>query len=145
MVPQLVAVTLLRVSQVTVQVTAVLLFPVTEPVNCWVRLVMTLAEVGVTEMLTVEEALLPQPSAASPSAAARMNIVDNFHQLIPILPSSLDRRPYYASFSPCRLPGLPICAQHILNSALPHPQLKRPAHREPERAYRIEEIRPLRV
>jgi hypothetical protein len=85
MLPQVLAATPL--AQLSVQVIAVLLFPVTAPLNCCVRLVITLAVVGVTVMATPEELLPPQPHA--PSAAARATIVDNFHHLIPFLPKFL--------------------------------------------------------
>ena len=86
MVPQVFAAT--PVAQATVQVTAVLLLPVTRPLKSWVRLVITLAVVGEIVMATPEELLPPQPSA--PSAAARVSIVENFHHLIPVLPKFLD-------------------------------------------------------
>jgi hypothetical protein len=89
MLPQVFAVT--PVAQATVQVTEVLLFPVTVPVKGWVRLVITLAVVGEIVMETPVELLPPQPSA--PSAAARVSIVENFHHLIPVLPRFLEVPP----------------------------------------------------
>jgi hypothetical protein len=68
-----------------------LVLPVTTPLKSWVRLVITLAVVGETVMLTPEALLLPHPQA--PSAAARASIVENFHHLIPVLPKFLDIRP----------------------------------------------------
>ena len=81
MVPQFVASTLLMVSQVKLQVIAVLELPVTRPLKSCVLLVITLAEVGEIVMLTVEELLPPQPNA--PSAATRVSIVESFHRFIP--------------------------------------------------------------
>jgi hypothetical protein len=81
-------------------VIAVLLLPVTAPVNCWVLFVITLVVVGVTVMETPEEALDPQPNA--PSAHARASIVDNFHHLIPILPKLLGAFPCGAGIGPRR-------------------------------------------
>src|SRR5450631_4877968 len=52
MVPQLVASTVLMVSQVRVQVIAILVLPVTRPLKSWVLLVITLATVGETVMAT---------------------------------------------------------------------------------------------
>jgi hypothetical protein len=101
MVPQVFAVT--SVAQAKVQVTAVLLLPVTEPVNCCVLLVITLAVVGVTVMATVVELLLPQPRA--PSAAAKVSIVENFHHLIPILPKFFNIRPRGTSVEPLPAAG----------------------------------------
>ena len=88
--PQVLAATL--VAQARLQVIVVLLLPVTTPLKSWVRLVITLAVVGETVMLTPEALLLP-PHPQAPSAAARASIVDNFHQLIPVLPKFLDIRP----------------------------------------------------
>jgi hypothetical protein len=92
-VPQEFAATL--VAHVRLQVMAVLLLPVTRPLKSCVRLVITLALVGEITMVTVELALLPHPIA--PSAAARANIVEYFHQLIPVLPNYLDLRRSCAS------------------------------------------------
>src|ERR1700676_2739414 len=99
--------------------------------------------VGEIAMATPEDLLLPQPNA--PSAAARVSIVENFHHLIPVLPKFLDIRPRSTSFDLWRLSGFSIFKPRILSSGLQNPQSKRPAHGEPERANRIEEIRLLRV
>jgi len=142
MAPHVLAVT--PVAQVTVQVTALLSDPVTVGVNGWVRLVITLAMVGVIVIVTPAELLLlPQPQA--PNAAARVSIAETFHQLIPVLPKFLNIRPRSTSFDPWRWSGLSSSQSHIRNSALQNPKSKRPAHGEPERAHRIEEIGPLRV
>src|SRR6266851_9978758 len=90
-----------------------------------------------------ELVLLPQPQA--PNAAARVSIVETFHDLIPVLPTFRNIRPRSTSFDPWRLSGLSSLQSHILNSALQNPQSKRPAHGETERAHRIEKIRPLRT
>lgn len=81
-VPQVLAVT--PVAQTTAQVTLVLLEPVTRAEKSWVRLVITLAAVGETEIVIDEELLLPQPKALS--AVARVSIENHFHRLIPVLP-----------------------------------------------------------
>src|SRR5579862_2684331 len=141
MLPQLFAAT--PVAQARDQVIAVLLEPVTRPLNSCVLLVITLAVVGEIVMETPEELLPPQPRA--PSTAARVSTVENFHQLIPVLPRLLNLRPRYTSFGPCRSTDPSIFKSPILISALQAPQLKRSAHREPERTHRIEEIRLLRV
>src|SRR5216683_7361298 len=100
--------------------------------------------VGEIVMVTPAELLLlPQPQA--PNAAAIVSIVETFHQLIPVLPTFLNIRPRGTSFDPWRLSGLSSLQSHILNSVLQNPQSNRPAHREPERAHRIEEIGPLRI
>src|SRR5258707_390175 len=104
---------------------------------------MTLAEVGEIAIVTPEDLLLPQPNA--PSAAARVRIVENFHHLIPVLPRFLEIRSRSASFDLWRLSGPSIFESHILSSEPQHSQSKRTAHRESERAHRIEEIRPLRI
>src|SRR4029077_15921773 len=89
MVPQAGAVT--PVGQVTVHVAAWSLDPVTKALNVWVVLVITLATVGEIAMLMVDAALPPpQPSAPSPST--RINIVKNFHRLMPVLPRTLNVR-----------------------------------------------------
>src|SRR5580700_9291851 len=88
MLPQVFAVT--PEAQVRVQVIAVLLEPLTRPLKSCVLLVITLAVVGETVMVTPEELLPPQPRA--PKAAARVSIVENFHHLIPVLPRLLDIR-----------------------------------------------------
>src|SRR5450631_215353 len=85
MVPQAGAVT--PVGQVTVQVTVVLLFPVTRLENCRVRFVITLACTGEIVSETVELAELP-PQPSAPSAIARVSPIELiFHHLIPVLPS----------------------------------------------------------
>ena len=61
-------------------------------------MVITLAVVGETVMVTPEELLPPHPHA--PSAAARVSIVENFHHLIPVLPKFLDIRPRSIGLSP---------------------------------------------
>ena len=131
------------VAQVKVQVIAVLLEPDTRPLKSCVLLVITLARVGEIAMVTPEDLLLPHPIA--PSAAARVSIVENFHHLIPVLPRFLSIRPRSTNITAWRSSGLPHFESHILRSGLQNPQSKRPAHREAERAYWIEEIRPLRV
>src|SRR5579862_9689796 len=98
MLPQLFAAT--PVAQARDQVIAVLLEPLTSPLNSCVRLVITLAVVGEIVMETPEELLPPQPRA--PSAAARVSIVDNFHQLIPVLPKFLNLRPRRTSLGQWR-------------------------------------------
>jgi hypothetical protein len=103
MVPQFVASTLLTVSQVKLQVIAVLLLPVTRPLKSCVLLVITLAEVGEIVMLTVEELLPPQPNA--PSAATRVSIVESFHRFIPVLQKIRDIRTGSANIFTPRLPG----------------------------------------
>jgi hypothetical protein len=91
MVPHPVTVTLLTTGQVTVQVTVVVEVPVTREANCWVVFVMTLAAVGEIVTTTVEAVLLPQPTAPSASTAStRVNIEQNFHRLIPVLPKVLE-------------------------------------------------------
>ena len=85
--PQVPAVT--PVAHVTVQLTVVLLEPVTVAVKGWVRLVMTLALSGATEIATPEEVLFPQPE--TPSATATASNEKSFHHLIPALPRFLDR------------------------------------------------------
>src|SRR6266481_6269844 len=90
-----------------------------------------------------EELLLPHPSA--PSAAARVSIVETFHQLIPFLPRFLDIRPRTTIPKVQRSHALSIFESHILCSGPLNPQSKRPAHCEAEGAHRIEEIGPLRV
>jgi hypothetical protein len=102
-VPQFVARILLTVSQVKVQVIAVLELPVTRPLNSCVLLVITLAEVGEIVIATVEELLPPQPNA--PSAAMRVSIVESFHRFIPVLQKFRDIRLGSANNSTCRLPG----------------------------------------
>src|ERR1700674_4418789 len=115
------------VAQVRVQVIAVLLEPVTAPLKSWVRLVITLAMVGVIVMVTPAELLLlPQPQ--TPNTAARVSIVENFHHLIPVLPRFLDIRPRSTSLDLWRSSGLSILKPHILSSGLRNPQSKRPAH-----------------
>jgi hypothetical protein len=141
MLPQVFTVT--PEAQASVQVIAVLLEPLTRPLKSCVLLVITLAVVGEIEIVTPEELLPPQPRA--PSAAARVSIVDNFHQLIPVLPKFLNLRPRRTSFDLWRSIEISIFNSRILNSELQHPQSKRPAHRESERAHRVEEIRLLRV
>ncbi len=141
MLPQEFAAT--PVAQTRVQVIAVLLEPVTSPLNSCVRLVITLAVVGEIVMVTPEELLPPQPRA--PSAAARVSIVENFHQLIPVLPKFLDLRPRRTSIDLWLSPDFPNFKPHSVNSARQNPQSKRPAHSEPEGAHRIEEIRLLRI
>src|ERR1700693_1059107 len=99
MAPHVLAAT--PVAQVRVQVTAVLLEPVTTPLKSCVRLVITLAMVGEIAMVTPAELLLlPQPQA--PNAAASVSIVENFHHLIPVLPRFLDIRPRSTSRDPWR-------------------------------------------
>lgn len=90
------------VAQVTVQVIAVLLEPVTEPVNCWDLLVITLAMTGETVMAT-PEVLLPRPQPNAPIAAESVSIVENFHRLIPVLPKFLNFRPRGAGLGLSRL------------------------------------------
>src|SRR5579863_1813921 len=141
MEPQVFAAT--PVAQATVQVIAVLLEPVTVPLNCSLLFVITLAEVGVIVMETPEELLPPQPQA--PSAAARASIVETFHRLIPVLPKSLNICPRGPRGDPCRSFRLSIFKPHMLNFTPHNPQSKRPAHGEAERADWIKEIRPLRV
>jgi hypothetical protein len=82
MVPQAGAVT--PVGQVTLHVTAVSVVPVTNGVNVWVVLVITLAVVGEIVKEIVDVAPPPQPSTPTPSA--RANIEQNFHRLMPVLP-----------------------------------------------------------
>src|ERR1700688_2944249 len=137
MLPHVFAVT--PVAHARVQVIAVLVEPVTRPLKTCVLLVITLAMVGVIVMVTVEELLPPQPNA--PSAAAKVSIVENFHQLIPVLPKFLNIRPRSTSFDAGRLSGPSSFPSRMLNSTAQNPQLKRPAHRESERAHRIKEIR----
>src|ERR1700722_17709929 len=103
MVPQFVASTLLMVSQVKLQVIAVLELPVTRPLKSCVLLVITLAEVGEIVMLTVEELLPPQPNA--PSAATRVSIVESFHRFIPVLQKIRDIRTSSANIFTRRLPA----------------------------------------
>jgi hypothetical protein len=79
------------VAQVKLQEIVVSLFPVTAPLKSCVLLVITLAVVGEIVMATVEEALLPHPSA--PSAPARVSNKENFHHLMPFLPIFLNIRP----------------------------------------------------
>jgi|SRR5882672_5721726 len=87
MVPQAGAVT--PVGQVTVHVTAVSVVPVTNGVNVWVVLVITLAVVGEIVKEIVDEAPpLPQPKTPDPSA--RIKIEQNFHRLMPVLPRKLN-------------------------------------------------------
>jgi len=100
--PQLLAAT--PVAHVTLQLIAVLLLPVTLPLNCWVRLVITLAVVGATVIVTVDDALDPHPTA--PSAAASAAIAKNFHHLIPVLPKILDIGSRIAIFGLRRPSGL---------------------------------------
>jgi hypothetical protein len=141
--PHVLAVT--PVSQVRDQVIAVLLEPVTIPLNCCVRLVITLAVVGEIVRDTPEELLEPHPAA--PSTAARIRSAQNLQHVIPALPKFPSVRPRAARTSSERSrPALPsILQSHIVDSVPRTSQLKRPAHREPQRANRIEEIRPLRV
>jgi hypothetical protein len=103
MLPQFVASTLLTVSQVKVQVIAVLVLPETRPLKSCVLLVITLAEVGEIVMVTLEELLPPQPNA--PSVAARVSIVESFHRFIPVLQKFRDIRPRSANISARRFPG----------------------------------------
>jgi hypothetical protein len=103
MEPQFVARTLLIVSQVKLQVIAVLVLPVTRPLKSWVLLVITLAEVGDIVMLTVEELLPPQPNA--PSVATRVSIVESFHRFIPVLQKFRDIRTGSTNTFTRRLPG----------------------------------------
>ena len=77
------------VAHVTVQLTVVLLEPVTVAVNGCVRLVMGLAAVGLTAIVTPEEVLFPQPE--TPSATATASNEKSFHHLIPALPRFFDR------------------------------------------------------
>src|SRR6202521_3486408 len=86
--------------------------------------------------------LLSQPQA--PHVAARVSLGENFQHLMPLLPKFLDIRPRSTNFDLWRSSGLSI-KPHILGSGLRNQQSKRPAHREPERAHRVKEIRPLRV
>ena len=111
MLPQVLAAT--PVVQVMVQVIAVLLEPLTKPLKSCVRLVMTLADVGEIEIVTLEEFPDPQPSV--PSAAARATIVENFHQLIPILPNFLNIRPLSACAGLRRLSENSLSKSHIHN------------------------------
>src|ERR1700680_2072592 len=114
MLPHVFAVT--PVAHARVQVIAVLVEPVTRPLKTCVLLVITLAMVGVIVMVTVEELLPPHPNA--PSAAARVSIVENFHDLIPVLPKFLNIRLCSTSFDLWRLPGLSNFTSRILNSAV---------------------------
>jgi hypothetical protein len=118
MVPQAGAVT--PVGQVTVQVTVVLLFPVTWLENCWVRFVITLAVKGEIASATPVEEFPPlQPMA--PSSTARVSPIElSFHHLIPVLPSFAFMRPSCVcpaakriSFSPLKSRVIPnfICAR----------------------------------
>jgi len=86
MVPQAGAVT--PVGQVTVQVTAMFVFPVTTAANCWVVFVITLA-VGVVIAMVTLAALLLLLQPATPSAIARVHIKLDFHHLITVLPTFL--------------------------------------------------------
>ena len=62
-------------------------------------MVITLAMVGEIVIVTPPELLLlPQPQA--PNIAAIVSIVENLHQLIPVLPTFLNIRPRSASFDP---------------------------------------------
>jgi hypothetical protein len=101
MLPQALAAT--PVTQVSFQVTPVLLDPDTCALNCCVLLVITLAEVGEIVMVTLEELLPPQPNA--PSVAARVSIVESFHRFIPVLQKFRDIRPRSANISARRFPG----------------------------------------
>jgi hypothetical protein len=100
------------VAQAKVQEMAVLLFPVTTPLKSCVLFVITLEMVGEIAMVTVEEALLPHPNA--PSATARVSIKENFHQLIPVLPRSLNFRPRTIGLVTTWSSGLSIFEWHIL-------------------------------
>src|SRR6266478_1661640 len=135
MVPQAGAVT--PVGQVTAQVAVWSLDPVTKTLNAWVVFVITLAVAGEIAMaMDVAVLLLPQPTAPSPSA--RVKIEQSFHRLMPVLPRKLDIR---STIGP-RLVSVSKSARHP--TFIPK-RSERPAHCEPERAYGIEKIRPLRV
>src|ERR1700730_7024141 len=94
MVPQAGAVT--PVGQVTVQVAVWSLDPVTKALNVWVVLVITLATVGEIAML-MEDAAVPPPQPRAPNPSTRVNIVKNFHRLMPVLPRTPNIR---ATFGP---------------------------------------------
>src|ERR1035437_476386 len=96
---------------------------------------MTLADTGL--MVTVTDAELP-PQPRAPSASARISIEQNFHRLIPTLPRKLNIRPAID-------PRFISAPKSVCHPTFIPPRLERPAHREPERAYRIEKIGPLWV
>src|SRR5690242_20622473 len=99
MVPQLVTVAPVTVAQVTFQVTVVFVLPVTKEEIGKVVFVMTLAFCGEITRETVDVVLLlPQPRA--PSASMRINIEQNFHRLIPVLPKVLNIRSSSTGLSP---------------------------------------------
>lgn len=141
--PQFVARMLLTVSQVKLQVIAVLVLPVTRPLKSCVLLVITLAEVGEIVMLTVDELLPPQPNA--PRVATRVSNVESFHRFIPVLQKFRDIRTGSANTFTLRLPGPSIPELITQISAQQNSLLERPAHREPECAHWIKEICPLRI
>jgi len=136
MVPQAGAVT--PVGQVTVHVTAVSVVPVTNGVNTWGVLVITLAVGGeIVKEIVDEAAPPPQPSTLNPSA--RIKIEKNFHRLMPILPRTLNIRSAIG-------PRFVFASKIVPPSGVFVPtRSERPAYGEPERAYRIEKISPLRV
>src|ERR1700681_3035838 len=89
MVPQAGAVK--SVGHVAVQVAVWSLDPLTNAVKGWgAPPVTTLAVVGETDMVMVDAAPPPQPTAPSPSA--RAIIKQNFHRLMPVLPGTLNIR-----------------------------------------------------
>src|ERR1700676_925150 len=145
MVPQAGAVT--PVGQVTVHVAVWSLDPETKALNGWVVLVITLAVVGEIAMVMVVAAVPPPPQPRAPNPSARVKIKQNFHGLMPVLPqnSSIDRA---ADASVCVHHNSQVHKFKRRTDPSPcysKPQSERPAHCEPERAYRIEKIGPLWV
>ena len=136
MVPQAGAVT--PVGQVTVHVAVWSLDPVTKALNVWVVLVITLVTEGEIVKEIVDEAPpLPQPKTPDPSA--RIKIEQNFHRLMPVLPRTLNIRSAIG-------PRFIFASKIVPPSGVFVPtRSERPAYGEPERAYRIEKISPLRV
>jgi len=103
-----------------------------------VVLVITLADVGEIVKEIVDEAP-PPPQPKTPDPSARIKSEQNFHRLMPVLPRKLNIRsaigPRFVSASKI----VPPSGVFVLTRS------ERPAHGEPERAYRIEKISPLRV
>ena len=112
--PQVPAVT--PVAHVTVQLTVVVLEPVTDAVKVWVRLVMTLWAGGEIVMETPEVVLFPQPKAPSTTRASNE---ENFHRLIRVLPKLLDIRRRRSLFPAldiapnARCPRDPVACQNV--------------------------------
>src|ERR1700682_2147156 len=143
MVPQAGAVT--PVGQVTVHVAVWSLDPETKALNGWVVLVITLAVVGEIAMVMDVAVVPPPPQPKAPNPSARVKIKQNFHGLMPVLPQKTRQ-----SIEQQTLPSGPVRIRKFKRRTVsilcyPRPRSERPADCEPERAYRIEKIGPLRV